>query len=183
MTRETCPGCGVVLAVGHGPRHAYLGGSPSCWALYGEVLARDYSDPARRAAHRTCVDAYAAQHPGRPEPRTIRSAHVHLLGLHLTLERGWPETAVRAAMARVSAGDAGGLRWLDPPTRYALTVADVHRTSDAAEHLRVVRAWGEAVWRAWRPHHRVVADLADAVSLTRPTASRSRGRTGPPSAA
>lgn len=45
-TLEKCDDCGVTLPAVEGPTHAYLGASPACWALYGEVLAREYSDPA-----------------------------------------------------------------------------------------------------------------------------------------
>ena len=42
---EICEDCGVVLPRREGPTHPYLGASSSCWALYGEILAREYSDP------------------------------------------------------------------------------------------------------------------------------------------
>jgi Family of unknown function (DUF5946) len=41
-------------------------------------------------AHRMTVDAYCAQHPGKPERRTIQSINVHLVGLFLTVERDAP---------------------------------------------------------------------------------------------
>lgn len=68
---ETCADCGISLAPVDTAAHAYLGASPSCWALYGEVLAREYCDPAYFRAHRMTVDAYAAQHPGRAERRAV----------------------------------------------------------------------------------------------------------------
>ena len=61
--------------------------SPSCWAAYGEVLAREYNDPAFMAAHRLTVDAYAVQHPGRPSPQSIQSVALHLISLCLVLEQ------------------------------------------------------------------------------------------------
>jgi hypothetical protein len=64
-----------------GPVHRYLESSPGCWRLYGEVLAREYSDLAFWAAHRLTVDSYAVQHPGRSSPQTIQSVCVHLLSL------------------------------------------------------------------------------------------------------
>ncbi|WP_217429780.1 DUF5946 family protein, partial [Sphingomonas bacterium] len=92
----------MALPAATGPAHGYLGASPACWARYGELLAREYGDPAYMAAHRLTVDAYCAQHPGEPERRTIQSAHVHLVGLHLTLERDWPGKRVRATLAAVT---------------------------------------------------------------------------------
>ncbi|MFP4324147.1 MAG: DUF5946 family protein [Anaerolineales bacterium] len=37
-----------------------------CWALFSDVLARDYM----RLHHHT-VDTYTMQHPGQPTPQTI----------------------------------------------------------------------------------------------------------------
>lgn len=54
-----CMGCGGVFAEIQGPTHRYLESSPGCWAAYGEVLAREYSDPAYFQVHRLTVDAYA----------------------------------------------------------------------------------------------------------------------------
>ncbi len=62
-TSETCPGCGGSFDVSDGPTHRYLGASPGCWAVYGEVLAKEYSDAAYYRVHRLTVDAYSAQHP------------------------------------------------------------------------------------------------------------------------
>jgi len=53
-----------------GPAHAYMLSSPGCWAAYGELLAREYSDSAYRRLHRLSVDAYALQHPGIDTPQS-----------------------------------------------------------------------------------------------------------------
>src|SRR5918992_2105890 len=88
MNHEICPGCGLWLERVDGPKHPYLGASASCLALYGEVLAREYSDPALLSIHQLTVDAYAVQHPGVPDRRTRQSVALHLLTLCLFLERG-----------------------------------------------------------------------------------------------
>ena len=57
-----------------GPTHPYYGCSPACWARYGEVLAREFQDPAYFGLHQLTVDAYAVQHPGsRSGARSNRS--------------------------------------------------------------------------------------------------------------
>jgi uncharacterized protein DUF5946 len=61
---EPCPGCGAVLPPSSGPTHEYIGASPACWAVFGEVLAAEYGDRTFWPAHHITVDAYAAQHPG-----------------------------------------------------------------------------------------------------------------------
>jgi hypothetical protein len=62
-------------------------GSPGCWAAYGRVLEREYSDPVLfGAAHRLTVDAYALQHPGDPrERRAVQSFWLHGASLWLVL--------------------------------------------------------------------------------------------------
>lgn len=148
--------------VSTGP-HAYMGGSPSCWALYGRLLEREYSDPAYMASHRTTVDAYAAQHPGRPEPRAIQSVNIHLVALHLTLERGAQADFVRRVLSYL-AKRKGELQWLTPPASLGpLTVADALEAADPAEHAKRIEAWGRSVWTAWAPHHPEIIRIADRV--------------------
>jgi hypothetical protein len=85
----TCPGCGVVLPAGPGlPQHPYIGASPECWAKFGELLAREYEHPAYFHVHQVTVDAYAVQHSGKPERRTIQSVALHLMTLAMVLEDG-----------------------------------------------------------------------------------------------
>src|SRR5512145_2280867 len=83
-----CIGCGARVAEGSGSAHPYIGASPGCWALYGEVLAREYTDPRYGTAHQLTVDAYAAQHPGTPSPQSIQSVTIHLVGLYIVFELG-----------------------------------------------------------------------------------------------
>ena len=109
-----CPGCGLVLAVGDGPAHPYIGASAACWALFGELLAREYGDPRYRRVHRTTVDAYAAQHPGVAERRSVGSVAVHLGGLLLVLDEGVPSEHVTAWLRRMHA-QSPEWRWLEPP--------------------------------------------------------------------
>jgi hypothetical protein len=152
-----CPGCGAVLPEKAGPTHRYLESSPACWAKYGEVLSREYGERRLfQSVHRLTVDTYAVQHPGRPSPQSMQSVAVHLMSLHVTLDTssdpGWAARVIREAV-RVK----GRYPWLTPPgDRGPITVADVSRAGDAAEHERRVGEWAAAVWKAWAPHHRTV---------------------------
>ena len=160
---EHCPDCGVALPAVMTGGHAYLGASPSCWAAYGELLAREYQDPAYFAAHRLTVDAYCAQHPGRPERRAIQSINVHLAGLCVTIEHGARTDDARQVIARLVAQQAARFVWLDPPPDLGeVRVTDVLRAEDASAHHRATRRWAEAVWQAWAPHHRHVRALSAA---------------------
>lgn len=135
------------------------------------MLAREYSDQERWPVHRMTVDTYAVQHPGTPSPQSIQSVAIHLVRLHLALERGLEPAAANAVMQR-AAGDggkpsplAGHTRWLDPPAalQQTVTAVDVHRAADAAEHRAAVERWAAAVWDAWRDHHAVVREWAAVV--------------------
>ncbi len=156
MQRERCPGCGVELPAVDGPVHWYLESSPSCWAAYGELLAREYGDPAFREVHRLTVDAYAVQHPGRPTPQSIQSVTVHLISLYAVLERGFSNRAALALIRRCAS--RADFRWLEPPaSRGDLTVASVLEARTADAHAQAVRAWARSAWGAWSEHHAQVA--------------------------
>lgn len=160
---ETCPGCGIALPAAGVGIHPYLGASASCWAAYGEILAREFSDPEYMKAHRMTVDAYAAQHPGRPERRTIQSIHVHLAGLYLTLEKQLSGSFVRKVIGQVA--EAGDLPWLQPPASLgSITILDVFEATNPDEHETLVRQWARSVWKAWEAHHGAVIQRTDAVA-------------------
>ncbi len=127
--------------------------SPGCWAAFGQVLAREYSDPAYYDVHRLSVDAYAVQHPGLPSRLSIQSVAVHLIRLCLFLEHGLsPENANQAMLEAAKHKDR--FAWLNPPESLGpLTVADVVKAGSVQEHKALVRAWAEGAWTAWSPHH------------------------------
>jgi hypothetical protein len=160
---ETCPDCNCKLAPVTSSKHPYLGGSASCWSLFNLILAREYSSPAlMKSVHRLTVDAYAAQHPGRPERRTIQSVWVHLAGLHLTLERGLaPEFALQVIGLLTKRTDA--LVWLEPsPFLGPVTVQNMIHIP-AAEHEEAVRRWARSVWDAWAAHHTAIHTICSEV--------------------
>lgn len=160
---QACPGCGAVTSLVAGPAHRYMGASPGCWARFGEVLAREYSDPAYAGVHRITVDAYAAQHPGKPSPRSIQSVAVHLLGLYWALEKQLPLAEVTQRIGRaVRAGKHyGHFRWLEPPFPLgAVTVFDVAEAQSPQTHAVLVKKWAHVVWLAWAPHHNQIRNWA-----------------------
>jgi len=142
--------------------------SPACWAEYGKVLAREYSDPAlMQACHRVSTDAFAAQHPGKPTPQSIQSVAIHLIGLHAVIERDMAHPQVRTLI--VHAADHMRFEWLDPPpSRGRVTAADVARAGSNQEHVDTVMSWGSAVWDAWHPHHDRIRKWADDAWNSRP---------------
>ncbi|NUM78864.1 hypothetical protein HUU40_31285, partial [candidate division KSB1 bacterium] len=151
-----CCGCQALVPDIDGPSHPYLGASPGCWAIYGEVLAKEYGEYRYPAVHRLTVDAYAAQHPGVPSRQAIQSVAVHLISLFLLSER-------RFAIAKMTEAMRGALRhrdhfvWLAPLASLAnMTILDVTRAQSLQEHSRCVQAWAESVWQAWSPHHATI---------------------------
>lgn len=152
MALEECPGCGVRLPALDGPVHRYIESSPSCWAAYGEVLAREYGDPAYMANHRLTVDAYAVQHPGRPSPQSIQSVAAHLISLHAVLELGSSHSQATRLIGRCV--ERLRFEWLEPPAeRGGVVVTHVLATDSTETHAEAVRAWAEATWSAWAVHH------------------------------
>jgi hypothetical protein len=83
------------------------------------------------------VDAYCAQRPGEPSPQAVSSVAVHLVGLHLQLERQTSTEGLYAARRRVaSLGKAGKLDlvWMEPPAFMgAVTVLSALEADDPAE--------------------------------------------------
>ena len=169
MAAVACIGCGAMFEDREGPTHRYMESSPGCWAVYGEVLAREYSDLSYASLHRLTVDAYAVQHPGRPSPQSTQSLALHLMSLCLVLERG-VEPARTTAFLQTAAKPKGRFVWLVPPaSQGAITVKDVHGAGNATEHKGLVRTWAESTWSAWASDHGTVRRwLAETMFVTPP---------------
>lgn len=156
MALIKCPGCGGFFEDIEGPTHRYLEASPGCWAAYGEVLVREYSDAGYYRIHRLTVDAYAVQHPGHPSPQSIQSVAVHLISLCLVLERGVAVQRTTQAM-QAAIKDKRRFVWLTPPASLgAVTVADLRTATNLEAHRKQVQAWSASAWAAWSPHHATI---------------------------
>ena len=155
---ETCRcfSCGGIFPKIDGETHRYMRSCAGCWSIFGEVLAREYSDPAYFEVHRLSVDAYAVQHPGSNDRQSIQSVGVHLVRLCLFLEHGL--TAQKANEAMLEAGkNKHKFIFLKPPKSFgAITVADVYRAKSVQEHKAIVKEWAQTAWEAWSPHHDII---------------------------
>lgn len=156
IKRCKCISCGGEFSDIDGPVHRYMNSSPGCWAVYGEILAREYSDPFYFEVHRLTVDAYAVQHPGSKDRQSIQSVGVHLIRLCLFLEHGL--TAENANDAMLEAGKyKQSFTWLEPPISLgAITTAKVAKAKTIEEHKAIVRAWAQSSWAAWGMHHKTI---------------------------
>jgi Family of unknown function (DUF5946) len=157
-----CPGCGLVLPLHGGPTHAYVGASPACWSLYGQLPTAfgmtAVSDKVRRLAQ----DAFAVQHPGRPQKRSVQSVAVHAMGLCVLLERGGEERRVKPVLGRRPTRRAPALHWLEPPRpNGTLTVRNTLAADGAETYAMAVEAWAADVWAAWEPHHNTIRRWLD----------------------
>lgn len=153
MKTYKCFSCGGEFPDIEGPVHRYMLSSPGCWSVYGEILAKEYSDPSYFKVHRLTVDAYAVQHPGSTDRQSIQSVGVHLIRLCLFLEHGL--TAENANDAMLEAGkNKLKFTWLEPPESLGtITAADVATVNTVNEHKAIVRAWAQNAWNAWSIHH------------------------------
>ncbi len=153
MKTVNCVGCKGLFPEVDGPVHRYMESCPGCWAAFGEVLAREYSNLAYYEVHRLSVDSYAIQHPGKPSRQSIQSVGLHLVRICLFLEHGLSEKYANDAM-RKAAKFKHTLVWLEPPeSPGSLTVADVAKARTAKEHKDSVNAWAKSAWHAWSLQH------------------------------
>ncbi|MGH9624098.1 MAG: DUF5946 family protein [Bryobacteraceae bacterium] len=157
MHSQVCPGCQANLPPIDGPTHGYMESSPACWAKFGKLLVREYSDYRYMAAHQLTVDAYAIQHPGQPSPQSIQSVCVHLVSLYASLERDISFARVPALRKRCAHSNA--FLWLEPPaSRGSLTVLHALSAQTPGEHMQRVREWAQICWDAWAAHHSRVVE-------------------------
>lgn len=161
MTTTKCFSCGALVADIAGPVHRYMDSSPGCWAAFGEVLAREYSDLSFGRNHRLTVDAYALQHPDKQSPQSIQSMAIHLASLYLIFERDMPMPEATGHMRKFVAHKAEFF-WLDPPADLGqVTVRDVLNAEDAEAHVQTVKKWAESAWSSWGEHHGQVKEWAE----------------------
>lgn len=150
---ETCCGCKGVFEKMSGPTHRYMSSAPKCWALYGDILEREYSNPDYFSVHRLTVDTYAIQHPGSPSSECISSVALHLLSLHSVFEV--KSSLLQASNTIKTATQSKGLfEWLPPPIpSNQITVLNIIKASNSKEHVDMVWNWAENTWNAWSCHH------------------------------
>jgi hypothetical protein len=157
MKTVRCFGCGGEYPDVDGPTHRYMASTPGCWAIYGDILAREFNSPVEYfGVHRLTVDAYAVQHPGLNDRQSIQSVGFHLIRLCLFLEHGLTAEKANEAMLE-AAGRKHEFFRLDPPASMGpITAADVHRAKSGSEHQAIVSEWAHYSWQAWADHHGTV---------------------------
>ena len=108
--------------------------------------------------HQNAVDAFAAQHVDE-ETKPIKTVFA-LIGLYLTLEKGFSGRQVQLAHMRLAKQRK---HWPQiPPTDQSasITVADALAAEPGPLRDQAIRDWCQAVWQTWQPHRETVAKLA-----------------------
>lgn len=161
-----CYGCGALVENKPGVPHKYIGAPRGCWDVYGEILAKEYSEYGYpQPTHRLTVDTYAVQHPGKPSPQSINSVNIHLISLCLVLAKGYTgEKATKAI--QFLAKTRQEFQWLIPPEKSAeITVVDVVKAKSLEEHNDLVKRWASSVWNSWEEHHPTIENLIERNSI------------------
>ncbi len=158
--RSRCPGCGAELAAGALPYRGYYNTSAECWSEYTHVLALEYQDTELFGqVHQLTVDAYAVQHAGGPHPD--KSVAVHLVGLHLVLERDFKPFDVPPLLQALASSVTKWPHFEVPLRRALLTSHDLASAASSREHAMRVREWADQIWTMWGAHHAAIAALAE----------------------
>jgi len=149
--------CGVTLPKVKTDTHRYIPATPECWALFNQVLARDYSDQILfDAAHRITVDAYAAQHA---ENHPAKSLMTHLVGLHAIFDLGLSSQAAGACLKSFVEGRSTFPELSPPQGQNRMTIEDLVAAKDCDTHISIARNWAFEVWQSWSEHHEFIAML------------------------
>ncbi|MFG5380851.1 DUF5946 family protein [Yoonia sp. R2-816] len=152
-SKGVCVGCGAVLERIDGPTHTYMSSSPAYFSLFTKVLACEYSDRTLLPTHRLTVDTYAVQHPATGRLRKeIQSVGLHLARLMLQLDNPLPPKETNDVMLGLGRHKAS-LIFLQPPTSFTMTVANVAKFAGEPEHADRVREWADSTWKDWPQHH------------------------------
>lgn len=160
MSRScVCPGCGLILTDLGLPVDERANASGECRALYWELSAETLARGDAEFRHQGAVDAYTAQHAGGPS-RPISVAFA-LIGLSLTLERGW--TGREAQLAHVALARERTVRPVfdRPDAPAAITIRDVLAEAAAEPRDQIMNEWMAAVWASWASAHDEIRRLCD----------------------
>jgi len=138
---EVCLACGAVV----------IGGRDGCQALFDALTAHAYADLTYASMRDLAFDTYCMQHL-ETYCRSAKSYAAHLTRLCCGLDCAGDPHVYDAIQ-----------HWLNGSVKIAkpqelsqlgtMTVVNVRDASNAAEHIRLVRAWAASVWEAYRSQH------------------------------
>ncbi len=155
-----CFSCRALCLDMEGDQHKYMLSSPGCWALFCEVLEKEYADIWYARAHHFTVDAYACQHPGKADCRqAVNSVGIHLSCLHMLLEKGMPLREAGNYKNRFSQfhKHTHFIEYLKPPKSFGeTTIYDVWNLDNKKEYFDKCKEWATSTWFSWKDHHETI---------------------------
>lgn len=165
---QTCPQCGAITPPSDIDAHPYFGASGGCWAIYGDILEREYSNPEFFANHRQTVDAYALQHPGNKEDlRAIQSVNIHLIALTILYKTHIQAPKIAPIMGKIINANKNSFAWLEPPESFGpYDVMTIWPLTERDAHLAGVDRWARNVWEAWEIHHDIAWEYIKAEGIS-----------------
>lgn len=153
-----CIGCGVLLQDRPEPLHTYLSVSSGCWGRFNDAMVLHYSDPTFWNSHQLLIDTYVLQHSCEPDDKRARkSATLHAAALASQVEYGF--THDRVVTLRKSISKMQDFEWIEPPSKYRMTIVDVVLDQGAERHFQTAKDYAEAVWEDWSPNHALVRQI------------------------
>lgn len=162
-----CFACGAKALNIEGECHEYMLSSPGCYAMFTEVLEKEYSLLQYAKAHQFTVDAYACQHVGsKNDVRAMRSVNIHLASLYAFFEKGLKIAEIPEFRNQFSQyyKQNSQLKWLKPPISLGnLTIFEVWNNEDPNKHYEISFEWAKSVWNAWSQSHKSIAKLVQKV--------------------
>lgn len=143
-----------------GESHEYMLSSPGCWAMFCDLLEKEYSDFRYGKAHHFTVDAYACQHPGKSDDdKAVRSVGIHLASLYMTVEGGMDATEGGFFKNKFAHFNKQNniIKPLHPPSDLgSITVFDIWNMEEGADHFQKCKEWAKSSWQAWYVHHDLI---------------------------
>ena len=131
---------------------------PTDQEIYDELSLYTLGLRDKAFLHQNIVDAYAAQHVDE-QTKPIRTVFA-LIGLYLTLEKGFTGRQVQQMHMRLAQQRKQWPKLSPPQATASITVADVLAAAPGEARDHAVREWCAAVWQTWEPHRRLIIDLA-----------------------
>jgi Family of unknown function (DUF5946) len=158
---EQCPDCGAILPYHDGATHRYVGASPACWALLGNLVNAGEPELSYSPLNQLITDAYMVQHHGVPSPQAIQSVAVHLLVLYGVFDqKAAPAQAlwIRQRALRTDIGTKQGrFHWLTPPVvAHQITFAEVVHMPNPIARTNKAQEYMSHVWQHWSAQHRTI---------------------------
>jgi hypothetical protein len=131
---------------------------PTDQEIYDELSFYTLGLRDKAFVHQNIVDAYAAQHVDE-QTKPIRTVFA-LIGLYLTLEKGFTGRQVQQMHMRLAKQRKQWPKLPPPQATAKITVADVLATTQGPQRDNAIHDWCAVVWETWQPQRSIIVELA-----------------------